>query len=183
MTAKLEIEYKTLLNHNHASQLLSTGSFNFLGKQNNLYLDNTDSFFQSKRMVLRIRTKADSYLFTAKIESNDGLREIEFPLDNNDINNQKIVEFASKYTDNVTLIETGSTLTYRYVLDDEFGQWCLDFNVFKFSSDVELEYELHDNITDKKDHFLEKLKSWGIPYQPCSSKFIRMLNDKKIIAT
>lgn len=179
MTAKLEIEYKTLLNHNHASQLLSTGLFRFYSKQINTYLDNTDSFFQSKRMVLRIRTKADSYLFTAKIEASDGLREIEFPLENNAFNNLKIIDFVTNYTDNVSMIEIGTTLTYRYILDDEFGQWCLDFNVFKFSSDVELEYELFEGITNKKDHFLERLESWGIPYQPCPSKFIRMLNDRK----
>lgn len=183
MTAKLEIEYKTLLNHNHASKLLSTGLFNFLGKQNNVYLDNTDSFFQSNRIVLRIRTKIDTYLFTAKIESSDGLFEIEFPLENSNINNPKIVDFINNYTNNVSLVETGSTLTYRYVFNDEFGQWCLDFNVFRLSSDVELEYELFDNITDKKDYFIERLESWGIPYHPCSSKFIRMLDDKKTVTS
>lgn len=178
MNTKLEIEYKTLLKHNHASHLLSLGIFDFLGKQTNVYFDTSNLFFQLNRIVLRIRSKNDTFLFTAKIETQDGLQEVEFPLESNDFNNPTILEFIKQYTGDHSFVKLGSTITYRYVFNDDFGQWCLDFNVFRFSSDVELEYELFEGFTDKKDHFLQQLKSWKIPYDPCSSKFIRMIADK-----
>lgn len=177
MKGKLEIEYKTLISHNKATQLLATGLFEYLGKQKNLYIDTDDYYFGSNRIVMRIRSRKDSHVFTAKFDTKEGLREVEFDLDDTRIDNPKILEFVKEYTDNTKMLEIGSTITYRYVLDDEFGQWCLDFNVFKYTSDVELEYELKDGLFDKKEHFLGFLKKWDIPFDPCQSKFIRLLNE------
>jgi uncharacterized protein YjbK len=177
MKEKLEIEYKTLLNHNQATYLLSTGLFEYLGKQQNVYVDTDNYFFGTHKTVLRIRTRKDTHVFTAKIETNEGLKEIEFDINDNRIDNPRIIEFIKEYTQYSDIIKIGSTITYRYIFNDEFGQWCLDFNVFKYTSDVELEYELNEGLADKKAHFLEFLKKWNIPYSPCPSKFVRLLNE------
>jgi len=179
MEQKLEIEYKTLLSQNHAATLLAMGTFSFLTKQENIYYDTTDAFFQSLDIVLRIRKKNSEYLFTAKEKAKEGLKETEFFIDQPSPNHPKIHSYTKQFKENLVLQPFGSSITYRYIYDDEYGQWCLDFNVFEYTSDVELEYELHQGIANKKEHYLKQLALWNIPYQPCNSKFSRMLDQKK----
>jgi uncharacterized protein YjbK len=176
MNEKFEIEYKTLINNTLAYKLLSLGIFSFSGKQLNKYYDSNDEFFQKNRIVLRIREKAEQFLFTAKRETPEGLKETEFFVDSFNTNHEKISEFTNQFISSINLQEIGSTLTYRYTYKDTFGEWCLDFNVFSTISDIELEYELNQGLFDKEAHFMEQLKKWDIPYNPCESKFIRMKN-------
>lgn len=177
MNETFEIEYKTLVSNASAYKILALGIFSYSGKQLNKYYDSHDEFFQKKRMVLRIREKSDTFLFTAKRESEDGLKETEFPVDTMRIDDPKIMAFTRQFVDDISLQEIGSTLTYRYTYQDAYGEWCLDFNVFSYSSDIELEYELNQGVFDKKDHFLKQLSLWEIPYQACPSKFVRMKID------
>ena len=177
MNEKFEIEYKTLIDNPIAFHLLSLDLFDYSGKQLNKYYDTTNNFFKNRRIFLRIREKAGKYLFTAKRETPEGLKETEFSMDSFNSKHEKIIAYMSQFDFSLELHEIGSTLTYRYTHQDQFGEWCLDFNVFSSSSDIELEYELKQNIFDKKDHFLEQLKKWGVPYHPCDSKFIRMKNE------
>lgn len=179
MNQKLEIEYKTLLTQTHAANLLLLGLFSFSGKQTNTYYDTEDEFFQSQEIVLRIRKKDSKYLFTAKEKADVGLKETEFILDDSSISNSQVTSFLKQFNRKISLIPIGTSITYRYIFDDEFGQWCLDFNVFEFTSDVELEYELHQGFIDKREHFLDQLDSWNIPINPCESKFNRMKKQKQ----
>lgn len=179
MNQKFEIEYKTLISDTNAANLLSLGIFEFLNKQTNVYFDTEDNYFHSNKVVLRLREKKEITLFTAKQSTNDGLLETEFELiDDKSIENTKIAEFLSQFRNKKPLHEIGSTITYRYTYKDEFGEWCLDFNVFDYTSDVELEYELNKGETDRMNHFKDQLKKWGVPFDPCSSKYIRMLEQK-----
>ena len=72
----------------------------------------------------------------------------------------------------------GKTTTYRYTYQDEYGVWCLDFNVLKYTSDIEIEYELHEDILEADVHFNKQLQLWGITYQPSESKFQRLMKEK-----
>lgn len=181
MNERFEIEYKTLIDNPIAYQLLSLGVFTYSGKQLNKYYDTENEFFQNQRIVLRIREKADKFLFTAKRETTEGLKETEFPVDSFDLQHKEIQKYLDQYDTTLILQEIGSTLTYRYTYEDNFGEWCLDFNVFNVSSDIELEYELKESFFDKKDHFLKQLEEWSVPYQPCDSKFVRMKNEQSIL--
>lgn len=179
MNQNLEIEYKTLLTQTQAANLLSLSLFSFSGKQSNTYYDTSDNYFQLRNIVIRIRKKNDTYLFTAKEKTDKGLQETEFTLENHSVSNSKISTYMNQFKNDIKLQPIGSSITYRYTYDDEFGQWCLDFNVFQYTSDVELEYELHQGVEDKKDYFLKKLDYWNIRYNPCPSKFVRMLQQNK----
>lgn len=179
MNQKLEIEYKTLLTQTQAANLLSLSLFSFSGKQSNTYYDTSDDYFQKREIIIRIRKKNDKYLFTAKEKTAEGLQETEFTLKNHNVSNPKISTYLSQFKNGIKLQPIGSSITYRYTYDDAYGQWCLDFNVFEYTSDVELEYELHQGVDDKKDYFLKQLDNWNVLYNPCPSKFVRMLQQNK----
>lgn len=179
MNEKFEIEYKTLIDNPTAYRLLALGIFNYSGKQLNKYYDTVDNELQAKKIVFRIREKEKSFLFTAKRQSESGLKETEFRVDSFNPKHESIDELKKIHEITSDLNEIGSTLTYRYTYNDSYGEWCLDFNVFTNSSDIELEYELKDGVFNKEDYFESQLKKWDVPLNPCPSKFVRMLNDRE----
>ncbi len=179
MNQKYEIEYKTLLSQTQAAHLLSLSLFSFSGKQTNTYYDTNDSFFQKQKIIVRIRKKNATFLFTAKEQTDQGLQETEFILGKPNVSDPKILTYLNQFGKNMQLQPIGSSITYRYTYDDTYGQWCLDFNVFEYTSDVELEYELHQGLNNKKDYFLSQLNKWNVLYNPCPSKFVRMLQQNK----
>lgn len=178
MEKYIEIEYKTFVNGDRASSLLAQGVFKHGQLQTNYYYDTNDLFFTSQRGVLRIREKNELFRFTAKIRKDHYVEEYECDLDHHDINDLKIRQFIHNYTLANDFVYLGKTTTYRYTYQDEYGVWCLDFNVLKYNSDIELEFELHEDILEAKTHFLNQLEIWQIHFSPSQPKFERLLNDK-----
>lgn len=174
----IEIEYKTFVNGDIASTLLAQGIFKHGQLQTNYYYDTVDYYFTSNRGVLRIREKNETFRFTAKMKHDGFVEEYECDLESNTINDDRIISFTSHFTPSREFEYLGKTTTYRYTYQDEFGVWCLDFNVLKYNSDIELEFELHEDIQDAKDHYLNQLRLWGIRHSPSQSKFERLINDK-----
>lgn len=179
MKVQYEIEYKCLLNPTKAKELLTLVLFSFKANQTNTYYDDYEHFFTKQNIVLRIRTKNDHIIFTQKQVTEAGLLESEFMVDTPSMDNPKIQAFLKSYNHQFRWIKLGQSMTQRYTFDDEFGQWCLDFNHFDDVCDVELEYELFEGIKDKEAHFLNQLKTWGIPHVVTQSKFARMLSYKE----
>lgn len=176
MNVRFEIEYKTLITPNQATKLLRLGIFTYKTHQINDYFDSDDYYFSRQKSVLRIRTRNQRHIFTQKTETDAGLVETEFDIDSHNMNDVKIKELMQTHQRPFTWITSGQSETTRYIYDDQFGQWCLDFNTFDFICDIELEYELFEGVNDKKEHFLDQLKKWDIPHFPCQSKFKRMLD-------
>lgn len=181
MKVQYEIEYKCLLNPAKAKELLALALFSFKAKQTNTYYDDYEHFFTKQKIVLRIRTKNNQIIFTQKQVSEAGLLESEFNIDTPSMDDLKIHTFLKSYKRQFKWTKLGQSMTQRYIFDDEFGQWCLDFNHFDHVCDVELEYELFEGIKDKEAHFLNQLKTWGIPHVTAQSKFARMLAYKELI--
>lgn len=173
-----EIEYKTFVSGDAASALLAQGVFTQGQLQTNFYYDTQDRYFTSHRGVLRIREKNGQYRFTAKLKQDSHVDEYECDVLDNTISTDKIIEFTKQFTSSEGFDYLGKTTTYRYSYQDEYGVWCLDFNVFKYTSDIEIEYELHEGIDDAKRHFLDQLKLWNIEYKPSESKFQRLMKEK-----
>lgn len=174
----IEIEYKTFVNGDRASSLLAQGVFKHGQLQVNYYYDTDNLYFTTHKGVLRIREKNDTFRFTAKMRKDSYIEEYECDLEQHEINDTRIQQFTSMYTQDNGFVYLGKTTTYRYTYQDEFGVWCLDFNVLKYNSDIELEFELHEDITDAKAHFLNQLDIWQIHFSPSPTKFERLLNDK-----
>lgn len=181
MEKTVEIEYKTFVSGEAASTLLAQGVFKNGQLQTNFYYDTRDRAFTAKLGVLRIREKNDNFRFTAKIKRETHIDEFECELIDKNIYSEEILKFVALYTDVIEFDYLGKTTTYRYTYDDDFGVWCLDFNVFKFTSDIELEFELHEGILDAYEHYLKQLTLWGIVHHPSASKFQRLLKEKDIL--
>jgi uncharacterized protein YjbK len=178
MEKNIEIEYKTFVSGEAASALLAQGVFRNGQLQTNYYYDTEDHYFTSNRGVLRIREKNDTFRFTAKLKKEGFIEEYECDCETLNIENPDILEFTQKYTSSKIFNFLGKTTTYRYTYQDEFGVWCLDFNVLKYNSDIEMEYELHEDILEADEHFNKQLQLWGIKYLPSESKFQRLMKDK-----
>jgi uncharacterized protein YjbK len=178
MEKTVEIEYKTFVSGEAASSLLARGVFKNGQLHTNFYYDTQDMAFTKQQGVLRIREKNDTFRFTAKIKQENHIDEFECDLNELNINNDEILKFTASYTDVTEFEYLGKTTTYRYTYEDEFGVWCLDFNVFKFTSDIEMEFELHEGILDAFDHYIEQLTQWGIKHNPSLSKFQRLLKEQ-----
>lgn len=178
MEKNIEIEYKTFVSGDAASALLAQGVFKHGQLQTNYYYDTQDRYFTNHRGVLRIREKNEHFRFTAKLKQEGFVEEYECDCDSQNIQQPEIIEFTQKYTSVTEFDYLGKTTTYRYTYQDEYGVWCLDFNVLKYTSDIEIEYELHEDILEADDHFNKQLQLWGITYQPSESKFQRLMKEK-----
>lgn len=178
MEKNIEIEYKSFVSGEAASALLAQGVFRNGQLQTNYYYDTQDHYFTSNLGVLRIREKNDQFRFTAKLKKEGYIEEYECDCDTLNIETPDILEFTQKFTPIKTFDFLGKTTTYRYTYQDEYGVWCLDFNVLKYNSDIEIEYELHEDVLEADAHFNKQLQIWGIKYSPSESKFQRLMKDK-----
>ena len=180
MKQHLEIEFKTMLSKEEFTKLYQSMGFNEGFLQINSYFDTINNYFKKKRMMLRIRSINDSFIFTMKTPRDLGVLEDEFKLDSFNINNSKIKKLLEIYDiQSADLMLVAQSKTIRHELKDDYGTWCLDLNEFASSKDFELEYELHDGVNYKEaqQHYMNKINELGILYKEAKPKYIRALDQ------
>lgn len=181
MEQKLEIEYKSKIDHE--SHLLIRDYFPFKTPvlQENLYYDTENRDFFKKGVMCRVRKIKDTYLLTVKEPHPEGVMEYEINLNGSiheDPASQKVLDvFDAKAED---LHEIAFSNTVRYEYEDVYGTWCLDITQFEFHKDYEIEYELYHEEKAAQKHYIQTLKAISIEYQEIEPKFIRALHSKEI---
>lgn len=177
MKQNIEIEYKSLL---------SPIDFNRLKKtffkdapciiQENNYYDTIENSLFSNKVVPRIRILNNTKLFTLKqVLSSNEILEHEISDDNLQIDDPRITKLLNELNLPTELICVSKSITHRYLIKDEFGEWCLDLNEFDTAVDFELEYELFDSNSNELKRFLDLLETYGIPFYKADSKVVRSL--------
>lgn len=182
MIQNIEKEYKVLLTEFQYQQLISLLSPNKPVKQTNYYYDTIDHQIQNKKGAMRIREKNGKYIFTLKIRKDqDSLFEYEKIVQTNDSSvflDKDISQLLRKYDLNGPFQLIGYMTTYRSLCISEYAEICLDKNIYKNTTDYEIEYEY------KKEHdglsvFESILQKVGLHYEKnCASKIARALYDK-----
>jgi uncharacterized protein YjbK len=179
MKENLEIELKCLLSKDQFECLLEKMKFSMPKIQINTYYDTPNKDLQQRLWMCRIREVMDKYEFTLKTPGNGGHNEFECLLEKHNIHDPIVVDFFAQSDILPPLLAIGSTTTHRRKFVDEYGEWCLDYNLFDEISDYEVEYELFDYTPEAEQRFTEVLKSCKVEYKQAKTKFERMLNYKK----
>jgi uncharacterized protein YjbK len=179
MKENLEIELKCLLNKEQFECILGKMAFSSPKTQINTYYDTLESDLQKRFWMCRIREVKDTFEFTLKTPGDGGLNEFELILKQHDIHDPMIVDFFARLNIHPPLIALGTTTTHRRKYVDEFGEWCLDVNVFDDVSDYEVEYELNEYSPEAKQRFTDVLRLCNVEYSQAKTKFERMLTYKK----
>lgn len=146
--------------------------------QINVYFDNENRTIEKKHGAMRIRTKNNKHIFTLKMHSEEGLREHECFVEQNDIsslNKKEIVDLLNSYEISGPFVSTAILKTDRAVYENEYAELCFDINYYDDCIDYEIEYEYkkeHDGIKVFND-ILEKVNL--IYTSNCKSKIQRAL--------
>lgn len=178
MNKNYEKEYKILVNKQQFQQLYSLYPTPVFTKQINTYYDTADRSIRSCLGAMRIREKSGAFIFTLKMQSEEGLLEYECPVDENNtlvFHTKEITTLLASYGIVGPFKALTTLTTYRAVYDYGFAEICFDKNIYNGIKDYEIEYEY------KKDHngrtfFQEILDHIGLIYEKnCTSKIERVL--------
>lgn len=182
MEKQIEIEFKTLLSEEEYKQLFKS-TFQDAKKtvQRNDYYDTADRLLFKNRKMARIRTIADTYLFTLKTPLKRGVLEEEYVLDEDNIFSSKLEKtFSDLGISQKDLEKVSTSHTMRLEHDDEYGTWCLDLNTFDAHTDYELEYELFPNVDYELalSHYQNVFNTLNIKFKKAKPKYIRSLESQ-----
>ncbi len=179
MEQKLEIEFKSKIDHEGHLLIRDYFPFGTPKLQENVYYDTKDRKFYEKGVMCRVRKIEDTNLLTLKEPHPDGIMEYEInltgPLHSDPRSQEALDVFNVKMED---LEEIAFSNTVRYEHEDVYGTWCLDITQFKNHKDYEIEYELYHEEKAAQKHYMQTLKSIGIEYEPIEPKFVRALYSK-----
>lgn len=159
---KIEKEYKMLLTKKQFEKIKKGYSFDKKNIQINHYFNSLNNF--KRNYAVRIRELNDKYIFTLKMNNENGKLEYEFEIDNLDIHHKKIEDLLQELNIDDKFYPIGTMKTIRYILNDEFGELCLDENHYFDKIDYEIEYELFDYTQNKLEHFKNILKTFDIEF-------------------
>lgn len=138
---KIEKEYKMMLKEAEFELLLSKLPPHEVRIQSNFY------YTASNNMGMRIRYLNDKYYFTLKHFINNEVREYEWELLNNDINDPSITKLLNElHVDSPRFLGELKTIRHLFIYDK--GELCLDENEYLGVKDYELEYELFNPEVD-----------------------------------
>lgn len=167
---KIEKEYKVMITQDDYETIIN----HYKGEldrivQTNIYYDTIPT---STDKAVRIRKLYDKYLFTLK--HFDGvLYEYEFELPNLSVDHPKVKELFEKF-EIAAVREIGSMQTTRYLMRDNYGEFCIDCSEYNGIIDYEIEYELFNDQLDLIVHFNEWLEQFNLNYlSNCKSKIHR----------
>lgn len=185
MNRNIEKEYKIIVSEQQFNRLLiNYPNLKFI-KQINTYYDTIDMQIQSMHGMhgaMRIREKNNSYLFTMKSNSEEGLLEFECPVNQNDVSvlqNTEIQNLLHSYGIQGPFTMLTNLTTFRGVVQFDCAELCFDRNLYNGLEDFEIEYEY------KKDHdglsnFEKIIKAADLVYKSnCDSKIKRALDSIK----
>lgn len=138
---KIEKEYKMMLKEDEFNLLLSKLPKHEIRIQSNYY------YTASNNMGMRIRYLNNKYYFTLKHFINGEVREYEWELENNDINDPSIAKLLNELGVEKPRF-LGELKTIRHLYHFDKGELCLDENEYLGLKDYELEYELYNPKID-----------------------------------
>lgn len=181
MEQKLEIEFKSKIDHQSHLLIRDYFPFKMPVLQENLYYDTQNRDFYKKGIMCRVRKIEDTYLLTVKEPHPEGIMEYEINLVGGlfeDPRAQEVLDVFNVQVDNLNEIAFSNTVRYEYA--DVYGTWCLDVTQFEHHKDYEIEYELYHEERAAQKHYLQTLKSIGIEFEAIEPKFVRALHSKEI---
>ncbi len=176
MEVNIEKEYKVLLSKEQYEKLLSDLNPQDVTVQTNYYFDTPDFLLFDRHIVARIREINESYVFTCKIAlDKNEVKEISLVMEDPDIyESDEIKEFFQPFSICVDDLELKSSLTtIRNIVNDGYGEICLDKNLYEDQIDYELEYEMIQETPDFFLRFLSILKKAEVEYIPAPAKTVR----------
>ncbi len=180
MNTNLEIEYKTLLDKEEYDRILAYFKDAIKIEQTNYYYQSkTDS---NKKVAARIRQIEDKFELTFKIKQDKGKLEVNFDVPNNSIEHFQRVEiqaFLKQHNYNSEWHYIGELHTTRHVVQDVYGEICIDHNQYLNIEDYEFEYEVnnaYENLAFTR--YLEILNQFSIKNIKAKAKFHRFVITK-----
>ncbi|MFD2304981.1 CYTH domain-containing protein [Enterococcus termitis] len=191
MSENLEIEFKTLLSKKeflHTANFFNLNEHHFF-TQTNHYFDTDDFQLREKYIGLRVRTLSKKAEITLKIPDTVGLMEINDSLSTAQaqaiIDSGSLPTFGAVYDKLIALginIKDlrliGNLTTKRAEKKLPQGLLALDESWYNEQHDFELELEVSDAISGKKE-FLLLLDTLNIKEKPSPNKIQRMMLSSK----
>ena len=184
----LEIEMKTLLNHDEYKKLQTHFSRVTPITQKNYYLDTPDFYLRKHKIAMRIRTFENSAEFTIKIPQKVGNMEYNQDLSLEEANHclkecklpQGMIldELLSRGISPRDWTVLGCLMTIRYEKSTPIGLMALDQSHYFDIVDYELELEVENGDQGKLD-FKDFLEANDINYQKAPSKLVRFIENMK----
>lgn len=180
MNKNIEKEYKILVTKDQFSTLLKNYPEAKFIEQINTYYDTENMDIRNARGAIRIRQITDTFIFTLKMHSEEGLLEFEKEVNANHISifeDVEIQELLSTYGISGNIKEITTLTTQRAMIKTEDAELCFDMSMYNGITDYEIEYEY------KKDHdgrtiFNALLASVGLHYEKnCTSKIKRAISS------
>jgi len=180
MNTNLEIEYKTLLTKQEFEQVLSYFNQYKLINQTNFYYQSTNSL--NKKIAARIRQIDTSFELTFKIKQDKGKLEVNFNVPSNSIEHfyrKDVQDFLKSHGYTKQWVFIGELHTTRHSIMEEYGELCIDHNVYLDTEDYELEFEVK-NEYEKLAYarFIEILNQFSIQNIKAKAKLHRFILTK-----
>lgn len=182
MKQNIEIEYKVIVSKEKFNAFLADAPITEEIYQTNFYYDTEDYQLYQAGVTLRIRQIEDSYYFTLKERARHHSVEHEVMVSENSLSvlaTPTIANLLKKFNLTLPIQLVGELSTCRKIYHDQYGEWCFDQNFYSNTEDYEIEYELHEGITDAFKHFLTVLRKYKIRYKKAPGKRYRCLFSHK----
>lgn len=180
MKTNLEIEFKTLLNKQEYVRILAHFSHATCINQTNFYYQSTTLL--NKKIAARIRQIDQSYELTFKIKQAKGKLEVNFEVPSNSVehfNRPDVQQFLMDHNFSSHWNYIGELHTTRYVVQEEFGELCIDHNIYLHHEDFELEYEVKNEYMNLAyQRFTDILNQFSIKNIKAKAKFHRFILSK-----
>ncbi len=174
----LEIEFKNPISEQVYNKLLKTYNLeNNIFLQTNYYFDSVDNSLEKRRIVLRIRYKAQKYKVTLKTGTNQGALE-EHVL----ISEEKALDMIQNgfnlnefFEEDLNVKFLGKLDNYRVSMPYKDGELFVDKIIYFDSIDFEIEYEV-DSYEQGEINFKQFLLEHKIKEEPFIRKSSRIYN-------
>lgn len=180
MKTNLEIEFKTLLDKQEYTRILTHFKHATCIHQTNYYYQS--STLQNKKIAARIRQIDQVFELTFKIKQEKGKLEVNFEVPSNSVehfNRPDVQQFLSDHNFSSYWDYIGELHTTRYVVQEEYGELCIDHNIYLNREDYELEYEVKNDYMNLAYHrFTEILNQFSIKNIKAKAKFHRFILNK-----
>jgi uncharacterized protein YjbK len=180
MKTNLEIEYKALINEQEYKYVLSHFNPSVRINQTNHYYQSYNVF--NRKIAARIRQIDDRFELTFKLRQAKGKLEVNFDVPSNSVEHFNLPEvqtFLKEHHFFQIWNYIGELHTLRYVVQDNYGELCIDHNTYLDQEDYELEYEVNTEYNPLAfSRFVEILNQFSIKNEKAKAKFHRFILAK-----
>lgn len=180
MKTNLEIEYKTLLDKDEYDRILAFYKDAEVIRQTNFYYQSKNHL--NKKIAARIRQIESTFELTFKIRQEKGKLEVNFEVPSNSVEHFKrddVLSFLKENGYNFEWNYIGELHTIRHIIQDKYGELCIDHNQYLDQEDFELEYEVNNDYEELSfKRYLEILQQFSIKNIKAKAKFHRFIITK-----